>query len=156
MNKKKIQITNNLWWLDYSILNLNNINFKYFYFNNIFSLKLKNFYYFFLINKFNLNSNYFYNLDGTILDKAVNKTYVLSIQTFFYDLQILLNINIINNALSISKNYFGNTWIERELKEFNNIYFIGLTDNRKLLSNYNYNSKLAYNQFNSMLNDIKI
>ena len=138
MNKKKIQITNNLWWLDYSILNLNNINFKYFYFNNIFSLKLINFYY------------------GTILDKAVNKTYVLSIQTFFYDLQILLNINIINNALSISKIYFGNTWIERELKEFNNIYFIGLTDNRKLLSNYNYNSKLAYNQFNSMLNDIKI
>jgi len=156
MNKKKIQITNNLWWLDYSILNLNSINFKYFYSNNIFSIKLKNFYYFFLINKFNINSTYFYNLDATILNKIVNKTYVISSQTFFYDLQLLLNINVVNSVLSISKIYFGNTWVERELKEFNNIYFIGLIDNRKLLSNYNYNSKLNYNQFNSIINDLKI
>ena len=156
MNKKKIQITNNLWWLDYSILNLNSINFKYFYSNNIFSIKLKNFYYFFLINKFNLNSTYSYNLDATILNKIINKTYVISSQTFFYDLQLLLNINVVNNILSISKIYFGNTWVERELKEFNNIYFIGLIDNRKLLSNYNYNNKLNYNQFNSIINDLKI
>jgi Ni,Fe-hydrogenase III component G len=156
MNKKKIQITNNLWWLDYSILNLNSINFKYFYSNNIFSIKLKNFYYFFLINKFNINSTYFYNLDATILNKITNKTYVVSTQTFFYDLQLLLNINVANNVLSISKIYFGNTWVERELKEFNNIYFIGLIDNRKLLSNYNYNNKLNYNQFNSIINDLKI
>ena len=156
MNKKKIQITNNLWWLDYSILNLNSINFKYFYSNNIFSIKLKNFYYFFLINKFNINSTYFYNLDATIVNKIVNKTYVISTQTFFYDLQLLLNINVANNVLSISKIYFGNTWVERELKEFNNIYFIGLIDNRKLLSNYNYNNKLNYNQFNSIINDLKI
>ncbi len=156
MNKKKIQITNNLWWLDYSILNLNSINFKYFYFNNIFSIKLKNFYYFFLINKFNINSTYFYNLDATILNKVINKTYVISTQTFFYDLQLLLNINVANSVLSISKIYFGNTWVERELKEFNNIYFIGLTDNRKLLSNYNYNNKLSYNQFNNIINDLKI
>jgi len=156
MNKKKIQITNNLWWLDYSILNLNSINFKYFYSNNIFSIKLKNFYYFFLINKFNTNSTYFYNLDATILNKVVNKSYVISTQTFFYDLQLLLNINVANNVLSVSKIYFGNTWIERELKEFNNIYFIGLIDNRKLLSNYNYNNKLNYNQFNSIISDLKI
>ena len=156
MNKKKIQITNNLWWLDYSILNLNSINFKYFYSNNIFSIKLKNFYYFFLINKFNINSTYFYNLDATIVNKIVNKTYVISTQTFFYDLQLLLNINVANNVLSISKIYFGNTWVERELKEFNNIYFIGLIDNRKLLSNYNYNNKLNYNQFNCIINDLKI
>ena len=156
MNKKKIQITNNLWWLDYSILNLNSINFKYFYSNNIFSIKLKNFYYFFLINKFNINSTYFYNLDATILNKVVNKTYVISTQTFFYDLQLLLNINVANNILSISKIYFGNTWVERELKEFNNIYFIGLIDSRKLLSNYNYNNKLNYNQFNSIISDLKI
>jgi len=156
MNKKKIQITNNLWWLDYSILNLNSINFKYFYSNNIFSIKLKNFYYFFLINKFNINSTYFYNLDATILNKVVNKSYVISTQTFFYDLQLLLNINVANSVLSISKIYFGNTWVERELKEFNNIYFIGLIDNRKLLSNYNYNNKLNYNQFNSIISDLKI
>jgi len=156
MNKKKVQITNNLWWLDYSILNLNSINFKYFYSNNIFSIKLKSFYYFFLINKFNINSTYFYNLDATILNKVVNKTYVISTQTFFYDLQLLLNINVANNILSISKIYFGNTWVERELKEFNNIYFIGLIDNRKLLSSYNYNNKLNYNQFNNIINDLKI
>jgi Ni,Fe-hydrogenase III component G len=69
---------------------------------------------------------------------------------------LLLNINVANNILSISKIYFGNTWVERELKEFNNIYFIGLIDNRKLLSNYNYNNKLNYNQFNSIINDLKI
>jgi Ni,Fe-hydrogenase III component G len=69
---------------------------------------------------------------------------------------LLLNINVANNILSISKIYFGNTWVERELKEFNNIYFIGLIDSRKLLSNYNYNNKLNYNQFNSIISDLKI
>ena len=46
--------------------------------------------------------------------------------------------------------------MERELKESNNIFFLNLIDNRKLLFNYNYNNNLEYNHFNSIINDIKI
>ena len=95
----------------------------------------------------------FSNLDAVVVD---NCSYNISLQTFFYDLQIFVNINIIEKLSSLSKLYFGNTWIERELKENNEILFKNLTDNRKLLSNYNYNKSLEYNQFNSLINDIKI
>ena len=37
--------------------------------------------------------------------------------------------------------------MERELKESNNIFFLNLIDNRKLLFNYNYNNNLEYNHF---------
>ncbi len=142
-----------MWWLDYSILNTNNIKFKYYYFSNIFYIKLINFFFFFLINKKNLNSMLFSNLDAVIVD---NCSYNIGIQTFFYDLQIFVNINIIEKLSSLSKLYSGNTWIERELKENNEILFKNLTDNRKLLSNYNYSKDLEYNQFNSLISDIKI
>lgn len=155
MNKKKIIINNNLWWLDYSILNINNIKFKYYYFNNIFYIKLLNFFFFFLINKNNLNNSLFYNLDAVITNNINNKYYI-AMQTFFYDLQILLEIKFANKLDSLSKIYLGNTWIERELKENNNIFFKNLLDNRKLLSNYNLNNNIEYNQFNSIINDIKI
>ena len=45
---------------------------------------------------------------------------------------------------------------ERENKEFNNIFFQNLNDTRKLLSNYNYNKNLQYNNFNNIINDINI
>lgn len=155
MNKKKLTITNNLWWLDYSMLNLSNITFKYYYFNNIFFIKLLNFYYFFLVNRYNLNSMLFYNLDASIV-KGKDNNYFIALQTFFFDLQILIQVNFNKYLTSLSKVYSGNTWIERELKEFNEVYFINLNDNRKLLSNYNYNNSLQYNQFNNIVNDIKI
>lgn len=145
-----------MWWLDYSILNLNNIKFKYSKFNNIFYITLINFYYFFLINKKNLNSMLFYNLDGVITSLNNKNSIYFSIQTFFYDLQILLDISFNKYLPSISKIYSGNSWLERELKEFNNIFFINLLDNRKLLTNYNYNNNLEYNHFNQILGDIKI
>jgi len=156
LNKKKIIINNNLWWLDYSILNLDNIKFKYFYFSNIFYIKLINFFFFFLINKNNLNNMFFYNLDALVYNKNNLNKYYIGTQTFFFDLQILIEIKFNNKLQSLSKIYSGNTWIERELKEVNNILFINLLDNRKLLSNYNYNNNLEYNNYNLILNDIKI
>jgi len=156
LNKKKIIINNNLWWLDYSILNLDNIKFKYFYFSNIFYIKLINFFFFFLINKNNLNNIFFYNLDALVYNKNNLNKYYIETQTFFFDLQILIEIKFNNKLQSLSKIYSGNTWIERELKEVNNILFINLLDNRKLLSNYNYNNNLEYNNYNLILNDIKI
>lgn len=48
------------------------------------------------------------------------------------------------------------TWIEREIKEFNQINFINLIDSRKLLLNYNYNLNLDYSNYNNIINDLKI
>jgi hypothetical protein len=95
----------------------------------------------------------FYNLDSSIINK---NNYYIALQTFFFDLQIFINIKFTNYLTSLSSVYSGNTWVERELKEFNEVYFINLIDNRKLLSNYNYNNNLQYNQFNNIVNDIKI
>ena len=156
MNKKKIITNNNLWWLDFSILNLNNIKFKYFYFSNIFYIKLINFFFFFLINKNNINNMLFYNLDSLIFNNNINDKYICGVQTMFFDLQVLLEINFNNKLTSLSGIYSGNTWLEREMKEMGNITFLNLLDNRKLLSNYNYNNNLEYTHFNSIINDIKI
>ena len=156
MIKKKKNLCNNLWWLDFSILNTNNVKFKYYYTNNIFYIKLTNFLYFFLINKKNLNCILFYNLDKTILQKkSINKHYI-SLQSFFYDLKILCEITFKTYLQSLSNIYNSDTWVERELKEKNKIFFLNLSDNRKLLSNYNYNYNLNYNHFNEIINDIKI
>jgi len=152
MNKKKKLITNNLWWLDYSILNSTKIKFKYYYHSNLFYIQLINYYYFFLISKKNLNNMLFSNLDATIQER----NYYISVQTFFFDLKFFIEIKFKNYLFSLSSIYSGNTWTERELKESNEVFFINLADNRKLLSNYNYNDKIEYNQFNTMVGDIKI
>lgn len=99
---------------------------------------------------------FFYNLDALIYSRNNLNKYYIGTQTFFFDLQILIEIKFNNKLQSLSKIYSGNTWIERELKETNNILFINLLDNRKLLSNYNYNNNLEYNNYNLILNDIKI
>lgn len=72
------------------------------------------------------------------------------------DFKILTKILFYNNLQSISQIYCGNTWVEREIREFYNILFFNLLDSRKLLSNYNYNHNLEYNQFNNIIYDINI
>ena len=65
-----------------------------------------------------------------------------------------------NNKLSsISSIFKGSVWIERELKELTNMYFIGLKDTRRLLSdylqiNYNFSSykTQAYNLMKQNIN----
>lgn len=111
-----------------------------------------NFFYFFLINKNNLNNYLFYNLDACIY----KSNYIFAVQTFFDDIQLLISIKFSSSILSLTKIYNGNLWLEREIKEFNKINITNLLDSRKLLSNYNYNEDISYNQFNLIVNDIKI
>ncbi len=138
------------------MLNTNNINFKYYYTNNIFFINLTNFFYFFLINKYNINCMLFYCLDAVIDTNKNNKNYYISYQSFFYDLKIMCEIKFKNYLQSLSSVYNSQTWVERELKEMNNIFFLNLVDTRKLLLNYNYNYTINYNNFNNIINDIKI
>ena len=157
MNKKNIM--NYLtWWLDFSIINANSINFKYSQINNIYYINIKeNFiYFFFLLNKHNVNSLNFYNLDITNYKLINNYKYFIAYQSIFFDFKILLDTTIFKNIKSISTINKGSLWLERENKEFSSIQYLNLNDSRKLLSNYNYNDAINYNQFNNIINDLKI
>lgn len=158
MNKKRKFLNNSLWWLDVSILNYNNIDFFFSYENNIFFLQLnKNYYYYYsLIGKKNVNSALLYNLDGVYTYSDTFGKYILATQTIFYDFKVLIEVVADGNIPSTSQIYRGNTWIERESKEFSGIFFTNLLDNRKLLLNYNYNHDLQYNQFSNVIGDINI
>ena len=156
--KEKRKFTNNsLWWLDVCILNNNNFLFNYKNNNNLFYLNINNsfYYYYYLIMRKNLNTLLFLNSDITTIKSTINKLYI-SKQSIFCDFKIMLSVNIENKINSVSTIYCGNTWLERELREFYNFFFINLVDSRKLLLNYNYNSSLNYNQFNNIISDINI
>lgn len=157
MNQKNIM--NYLtWWLDFTIININSSTFKYSQINNIYYINIKEnyLYFFFLINKNNVNSLNFYNLDITNY-KLVNKyKYFIAYQSIFFDFKILIDTNFKNKIQSLSSINKGTLWLERENKEFSLIQYNNLNDTRKLLSNYNYNTSVQYNQFNSIINDLKI
>jgi len=149
-------LNKNIWWLDFSILNFSNIKFKFYYANNIFFLEIKNYYLFCLLNKKNVNCMLLYNLDSVIVSEKGSNSIYSALQTFFFDIKILINTEFSKSIKSISCIYPSNLWVERELKEFNNVNFINMPDTRKLLSNYNYNNLLVYNNFNNILNDVNI
>lgn len=158
MNKKKPFPSYSLWWLDISILNVNNFKFKYSFINNIYFFKLVNkyFYYFFLLNRRNLNTLNFYILDITTYKYLGINTYLLAYQSIFFDFKFLIETQFKHRITSVSSIYNGALWIERETKEFNSIQYTNLLDTRKLLSNYNYNTELQYNNFSNIINDLKI
>lgn len=162
---------NSLWWLDFSILNTNAINFFFSLESNIFFLKIiKKFYYFYyLINRKNLNNLLFSNLDCVFSNYVDFSKFFFSHQTFFCDFKYLLEVStekemvptysanrVKESFMSTSTIFKGNTWSEREMREFNDILFINLIDSRKLLSNYNYNKDIRYNQFNYIIDDISV
>lgn len=157
MNQKNIM--NYLtWWLDFTIINVNSSTFKYSQLNNIYyvNIKEKYLYFFFLINKNNINSLNFYNLDITNY-KILNKyKYFIAYQSIFFDFKILIDTTVKNTIQSLSTINKGSLWLERENKEFSSLQYTNLNDTRKLLSNYNYNNSIQYNQFNSIINDLKI
>lgn len=158
MDKKNSFSNKSLWWVDLNILNLNNITFKYSLISNIYYVNINSdyFYYFFLLNYKNLNSLNFYILD-IMTFKSINvNNYYLAYQSIFFDFKILIETQFTHYISSISKIYNGALWLERETKEFNMIQYTNLNDSRKLLLNYNYNSALQYNNFNSVINDLKI
>lgn len=156
INKTKQFSNLSIWWLDYSILNTKNTIFKYSLTNNIFYINITNNFFvtFFIINKKNLNNLHFYILDNLVVSSE--KKYFLTYNSIFFDFKIFIITNYIKQLNSISKIYFGSSWQEREAKEFNSLHFIGLNDTRKLLSNYNYNVEIQYNNYNNILNDIQI
>ncbi len=156
MNKKKITLNN--WWLDSAIINPQLMLFRYSLSSNIFFLNLskKLLYYFFLINKNNINTYYFYIVDSAVVTNYEKKEYLVNIQSVFYDLRITLVSNFKNTIHSLSKIYKSSSWVEREIKEFDLILFQNLNDTRRLLTNYNNNRDLQFNNFNHILNDLHI
>ena len=155
MDHKKIN-TLAMWWFDTCVLNT---NYSSFYYN-----KIDNYYYittsplhiyiYMLINKKHVNSLLFSTVDATLLTEYKLFYYVL--QTFFYDYKIMLFTTYIKNLLTLSTVYTGNTWLERELKEMHNVAFLQLLDTRKLLSNYTYNTKLTYNHYSNIVNEVLV
>jgi len=157
LNNKKSITSNINWWLDLNILSSTNMLFKYSKSNNNYILKIESkfLYYFFLLNKSNLNTLNFYILDLTSFLNINNYNYFVIYQSIFYDYQILVETQFFNSVDSLSSIYNGSLWLEREVKEFNKIMYNNLLDSRKLLSNYNYNCNLEYNNYNNILNELK-
>lgn len=158
MNKKKSSFHYSLWWLDVNILNVNNLKFKFSFLNNIYFLTVspRYFYFLFLLNSKNLNTLNFYLLDILTFRKINTFHYFVAYQSIFFDFKILVETQFQDKISSISKIYNGALWVERETKEFNEIQYLNLNDTRKLLSNYNYNSDIQYNNFNNIINDLKL
>lgn len=150
--------TYSLWWLDICILNSNIINFKYSYNNTNYILNLSEiyFYFFFLLNKKNLNTLNFYFLDIMLIKNANNLNYYTIYQSYFFDFKLLIETKFSKYITSISTLYSGILWVEREVKEFSQSQYINLVDSRKLLSNYNYNNELLYNNYNNIINDLNL
>ena len=122
------------------------INFKIFIINNINIVSL-------LLKKNLINNIPFIN-DYTFL----NKKYLFIIfKTYFFNNK--LNFLILNkkNYKSISNIYSNSNWMEREIKEFNNFYFINLKDTRRLLLDYTIDIiSLNYSNNNNIFYDIII
>lgn len=146
------------WWMDYAILNTYTNNFKYNKTNNLYYLSIINstLFFFFLINKKNINSLLFSNLDAVITNETNRKFYHITLQTFFFDYKMLITTSTTTNFYSISSIYSGNIWLERELKEMSCTNFLNLSDTRKLLLNYNYNTDLVYNNYNQIVNEVLV
>lgn len=157
MNKKKITPLNISWWLDIGILQ-SNLKFHYSLINNTYNIKINNavLYFFFLLNKKNTNTLNFYILDIVSLPIKTYYQYFISYQSIFFDYKVLVQTQFTKKTTSLSTIYNGALWIERETKEFNELQYNNILDTRKLLSNYNYNSSLEYNNFNNIINDLNI
>ena len=84
------------------------------------------------------------------------KNYHIAFQSIFFDYKLLLKIQTKFLLHSISNVYKSNVWVERELKEFNDIFYFNMNDSRKLLLNYNYNKVLPYSQYNNIIEDIQL
>lgn len=145
-----------IWWIDFFILNVNSTKFLINKINNYHYFLLDNsyIYIYFLLNRNHINTLLFINLDSTIL-KDIKRCYY-TLQTVFFDYKMLLITTFNTSIMSITTLYNGNVWLERELKEMNNIEFLYLTDTRKLLSNYTYDDTLLYNNYNIIINEVLV
>ena len=156
--KKKFLNNKSLWWLEFTSLNTNVIVFNFDLKNNTTFLTIpsKSYSQFHTILKYSPQSLLFSTLDIALTSPISELKLYHVIQSFFKDIKACIDIKINKNITTTSNLYFGNTWSERELKEFSSINVINLIDTRKLLLNYNYNNELNYNHYNTLILDFNI
>ncbi len=144
---------NNLWWIDFSIIFNSCIFLSQEYTNNYYiQLSNKTHIYYYLLILNHVNSFLFYILDITSF-KLKKPNLINTHQSFFFDFQVTAITKNTNTINSISKINKGCVWLEREDRELNNTNYNNLTDSRKLLLNYNYNSNVSYSGFNQIVSD---
>lgn len=153
--KKKLINARNLWWIEFFSLQITNVKFTYNHIDNINKLIISNSYInlLFTVLKNSTQTTFFSIVDYSVVS-ANNKYAVYVAQSFFKNIKLNIFIDVKNQLLSLTNLYYGNMWIERELKEFSNIYVLNLYDTRKLLLNYDYNTSITYNSFNNIITDI--
>lgn len=86
--------------------------------------------------KTDLSSIFFYLSDNFYCKytNALILQYLFS--SYFFNKRLIMFFKVFTDINSISTVYSNSKWLERELREFTNIYFCGLRDTRKLLLNY--------------------
>lgn len=98
-------------------------------------------------------SHLFFIHDFTVLaNRANNDSFFSAYSCYFFNFSVY-HFTFINSASSIpslSWLFTGATWIERELGEFFNIFFFGLRDGRRLLSDYTNSPSVDYNYRTTM------
>lgn len=99
-------------------------------------LKAKNYYYFTLFLNFNLDE-IFFPVDAYVYQQNAHKVYNLVFTSVYYQRWLSVSCAYVDEQLySISNIYKSFVWVEREIQELTNTYFIGLVDNRRLLTDY--------------------
>lgn len=100
----------------------------------------------------NFTSLYSY-IDATYYFGKEKSVYFTTFSCFYNDVRLQFYSNIIIKKIpfinSISKLFIGSQWVERELKEFFKIFFINLSDTRRLLTDYTNIPDNTYNIFNN-------
>lgn len=103
-----------------------------------------------LLLKSSLNENFF-KVDTTYY----NSCYMDTFSSLITGEKIILTFNVLNGVVfSTSQVYNSSLWLEKEIKEFNKIYFNNLLDSRRLLTDYFTNLKINTNNYKTDSYDI--
>ena len=106
----------------------------------------------YLINSLRVNYlNQFFAVDISNI-KYCNNTnliYIFSCYLTNYKIILISLLNKINILPSYSNIYLNFSWVERELKEFSDLFFNNLKDSRRLLTDYSYSSYINYKDYNT-------
>lgn len=129
-------LINNLTSFTLKFSSLNTTN------TSLIDLKDTNYYYLILFLNFSLDE-VFFPLDGMVYTQNKVGVYNLVFTSLYYQHWLVINgIYKQNQLKSISQIYKSFTWVEREIQELSNVYFVGLIDNRRLLTDY---TQYSYN-----------
>lgn len=122
----------------------------------------KNFFYWFLVLlRFELSFLFFPHDVAYTTNKQSGSSFLfapVSCLFFHINLYIRQELKCSGAIFSLSETFQGLTWVERELSEFNQLYFNGLRDGRRLLTDYgtynvDYNSYKT-NSYNLISQDL--